>query len=107
MELRPLDEVVDVGALLETQRRREADAPLIKQISEALPADGLSHTELVDLVAKKHDRPRQLVREVVNRYCSDNIDAANSLWIESRVQPGTLHQAKPLLAEPWASRPPA
>jgi hypothetical protein len=92
MELRPLDEVVDVGAILDAQRRREADGPIIRQIGKELTSGGLSHTELVDLVAKKYDRPRQAVREVVNRYCSDNLSQPDALWHESRVQPGNARR---------------
>ena len=85
MELRPLDEVVDVGAILEAQRRRQADAPLIDQISKVLSDGGLCHTELVERVAKDYNRQRQAVRDTLNRYCSNDVANAAALWIETRM----------------------
>ena len=85
MELRPLDEVVDVGAILEAQRRREADAALIAQISEALSNGGMGYTELVDRVVKDYSRPRQAVRDTLNRYCTTDASDAAALWLETRM----------------------
>lgn len=86
MRVRALDQVVNVAAIVDRQRRQEADAPLIEQIRQALSKGGSNYTDLLDRVAKASDKSRRVVRDVLDRYCSEDLDNPDALWIETRMR---------------------
>ena len=86
MQVRALDQVVNVSAIVEAQRQRQADAPLIEHFNDALTAGGMNHTELLRRVARDANRPLRAVREVFDRYCSEDLDDPGALWIETRMR---------------------
>jgi len=86
MEIRALDHVVDVGALVAAKRRLQEDEPLIWHFSEALAKGGLKHTELIERVVAASDLPRKRVNAVFDRYCSEDVCDVSALWIETRMR---------------------
>jgi hypothetical protein len=85
MSISPQDEVVDVSALLDRQRQRERDEPVIEAVFTALSAGGMGIEKLVDEVAKQTGRGAKVSRAVIKRYCSERLEDAWALWIETRM----------------------
>ncbi len=85
-QVRALAEVVDVAAIREAQQRRQADAPLIEVISRELAGGGMNYTELLERAVRAADKPRSKVREVLDRYSSEDKDAPGVIWTETRMR---------------------
>jgi hypothetical protein len=81
MEVQASEKLVDVSAVVESQRRAKEDAPLIAHITDTLRPMGMSHTKLVDCVMGLSGKSRSRVREVVDRYSSDDPATADALWM--------------------------
>ncbi|WP_298831103.1 AAA family ATPase [uncultured Piscinibacter sp.] len=85
-ELRLLDRVVDVWAILHAKQQREDDEPLIDATKRALSSGGLNYTVLVDRVIADSGRSRATVERVIRRYLSDQLGDPNALWLETRLR---------------------
>lgn len=84
MEVRALDRVVDVAAMVEQKRQLEEDQALISCVRSALARGGMKHTELRDIVVADSGRSRKNVVSVIDRYLSYDVDDPQALWIETR-----------------------
>lgn len=85
-ELRLLDRVVDVSAILRAKQQREDDEPLIDATKRTLSSGGLNYTVLVDRVIADSGRSRATVEGVIRRYLSDRLGDPNALWLETRLR---------------------
>lgn len=85
-ELRLLDRVVDVSAVLREKRQREEDQALIDVVTNVLSAGGMNHTVLVDRAIKESGRSRATVDRVITRYLSDELGDPHALWLETRLR---------------------
>lgn len=85
-ELRLLDRVVDVSAVLREKHQREEDQALIEATNRALAGGGLNYTVLVDRVIGDSGRSRATVERVIRRYLTDQPGAAHALWLETRLR---------------------
>jgi hypothetical protein len=81
-----LDRVVDVAAIAEVQRRTREDAQMIGYIRHALSNGGMNRTDLIAQVADARKCSRNSVREVLDRYCSEDLSDAAALWLETRLR---------------------
>lgn len=86
MDIRALDRVVNVAAILERQRQLEDDQPLIDAINAALAKGGMKHTELRDSVVKATGEGKTAVLRVIERYVSEEMEDSHALWIETRMR---------------------
>ena len=85
-QLRQLDRVVDVAAILHAQHQRQEDAPLIEATQRALSSGGLNYTVLVDRVISESGRSRATVERVIRRYLTDQAGDPKALWLETRLR---------------------
>jgi len=86
MAVRPLGHVVDVGAIVEAGRRRHQDAPLIDAIDACLKQGGIPRTDLIKRVTRDTAETRNHVIQVLDRYCTDDMDDSGALWVEMRIR---------------------
>lgn len=86
MQVRALDHVVDVGALLEAKRRHEEDGPLIASISAVLRHGGKPRTDLVAAAVQQSGQSRTAVMRVLERYCTEDPEDQRALWLETRLK---------------------
>lgn len=84
MQVRALDRVVNVAAIVDQKRQLEEDQALISCIRAELASGGVKHTELRDRAVRSSGRPRHAVVKVIDRYLSDDTDNPRALWIETR-----------------------
>lgn len=86
LEVRPLDEVIDVASLVEARQRLEQDRPLIEAVTSALSGGGMNYTDLLQRVMDSSGSSRTTVRKVVDRYMSEDLTDPKALWIETRLR---------------------
>jgi hypothetical protein len=86
MQVRRLDRVVNVAALMERKRRFDEDEPVIACVKDALRSGGMKHTELCERVKATSGKSRSVVTQVIERYLSDDVDNPDALWIETRMR---------------------
>lgn len=101
MQVRALPEVVDVAAIREAQQRRQADAALIEVIRTVLAGGGMNYTELLERAVRAAEKPRSRVRDVLDRYCSEDKDAPGALWTETRMR---VNNTRYIALRPGAER---
>lgn len=88
MQVRALDEVVDVHSMLEAKRQREEDQAIVSEVLAALHGGGMNYTALLDRVydrVKGGGRSRKAVEAVINRYLSEDVADPRALWVETRL----------------------
>lgn len=84
--VRPMDSIVDVAALVAAERRQREDAELIQAVTQELRAGGLNYTELLTRVIRATGKSKTQVREVIERYCTEDPADESGLWVETRMR---------------------
>ena len=46
----------------------------------------MKHTDLIEAVVKSSDSSRKRVQAVFDRYCTEQLNDPNGLWIETRMR---------------------
>lgn len=86
MEIRALDHVVNVSAMVEAKERFDDDRPLIASVRSALSSGGMNYTALLERVIEDTGRSRRTVTKLVDRYMATDPEEPKALWIETRLR---------------------
>lgn len=100
MSVRALERVVNVAAIVDKQRQREEDEPIVQGVLDALANGGMKHTELRDRVIASTSGSRTTVSQVIERYVSADMDDPHALWVETRMR---LNNVRHISLRPRAS----
>lgn len=83
--VRPLDEVVDLGAERKRRQQKERDEPVIIEILDLLRNGGMSIEKLTTAASGASGRGLKTVRAVIERYATQDPNRTDGLWIETRM----------------------